>query len=175
MGKTFHCSQIIPVSGRILLFFLDLIDAKIQYLEEKTGLSPPPIPVDSLNAQSSEEEVDEILDDDDFEHQARLEGISPATGSRFAPPMSVSPAQGVSFPAPGVPSEGLKTDICSACGKDLTQDSKFCRHCGAPVTEKKRLASSPSGGNSKLYIRIAVLVGYIFTKSEQFFHGITSP
>lgn len=124
---------------------MDLIDAKIQYLEEKTGLSPPPIPVDSLNAQSSEEEVDEILDDDDFEHQARLEGISPVTGSRFAPPMGVSPG---SFPAPGVPSEGLKTDICSACGKDLTQDSKFCRHCGAPVTEKKRLASSPSGGGN---------------------------
>jgi len=125
---------------------MDIIDAKIHYLEEKTGFSPPPIPVDSLTAQSSEEDVDEILDDDDFENQSRFDGISPPPGSRFAPPMSVSPAHGVSFPAPGMPPEGPKADVCSACGKDLTQDSKFCRHCGAPVTGEKRLASSPSGG-----------------------------
>merc|ERR1719219_975037 len=101
-----------------------MIETKVAYLEARTGLSPPLIMPDMISQQSSEEEVDDILDDDDFEF---IEGSF--EGGSFE---GISPAE-------------QTVDTCSHCGKSLKSHSaKFCMHCGAEVkrdVEQKSIGS----------------------------------
>jgi len=46
--------------------------------------------------------------------------------------------------------------ICSKCGKEIENDSKFCRHCGASVVRESQKKKEPSKG---LEVRSGVLKG----------------
>ena len=105
------------------------------YLEERTGHR---IPGEVLMvAHSDEEEIDEIMDDDNFDSDYRQMGNM----NSITPPLPNSIPKPVAIRPPNDPPK------CSSCGKDLPAglEIAFCPFCG------QKLSQSPKRQPGSIY------------------------